>query len=539
MTSQSGKLKLTVVEGRDLKAMDGGKSSDPFVKIYVDGKEVIKTPVVKKDLNPVWNHTVDIDIDHATMVTFKVYDHEMIGAAEEMGDGTIMTPLKELEKVDIWVPVSTRGQIHFTYEFTSKDLLENALAAEALGLGAADGTEGTAMAQLRSDAAAKAAVAVDFPHGYGFADKPLSYMTAAGRKATTQPYVFDAKAMAMKHGLWPAIHYALSVLAIFILGRLGFGALFALATAWFLTLAMDTYNVRAVRDETKAYTDVFDSKNYPETESTLWLNGIMDQVVCNYAKTIADEVIANVQKSLDQVNIPGMKLNFKAFAPGSNAPDFHDWRVHRGQDKDLCIDFRLDWVADFRIVIEVKQAVGGMTLVAQNLNVQCKVRIFTRLLKDREPFLSYLWVQMPERPKIDVEIQGLGAELPGVIPLLKSKITDTVESMMVFPNRLEIDIAGPKGVQVDEEDKLKAAPAVDPETGLVGNLVGGVGAVGGAAIGAVGAVGGAAVGAVGAVGKGAVGAVGAVGSGVASLGKGAVGSLGKGFKSLTGSPKGK
>ena len=62
-------IDLTIVSGRNLVAKDGGglfsksKSSDPYVRVIFVGQEYGKTEVVKKDLNPTWNHTMKMVLE--------------------------------------------------------------------------------------------------------------------------------------------------------------------------------------------------------------------------------------------------------------------------------------------------------------------------------------------------------------------------------------------------------------------------------------------------------------------------------------------
>lgn len=56
--SACGKLLVTVVEAADLIASSDGKS-DPFCVIKVGENQESATTVVKNDLNPHWNYTVN------------------------------------------------------------------------------------------------------------------------------------------------------------------------------------------------------------------------------------------------------------------------------------------------------------------------------------------------------------------------------------------------------------------------------------------------------------------------------------------------
>ncbi|XP_031339838.1 synaptotagmin-10-like isoform X1 [Photinus pyralis] len=89
----AGRLTLTVIKGRNLKAMDITGKSDPYVKVYLlcQGKRIKKkkTTVKKSTLCPVYNEALVFDvpaenIEDVSMIV-KVIDYDRIGSNELMG----------------------------------------------------------------------------------------------------------------------------------------------------------------------------------------------------------------------------------------------------------------------------------------------------------------------------------------------------------------------------------------------------------------------------------------------------------------------
>ncbi|KAK3580665.1 hypothetical protein CHS0354_017941 [Potamilus streckersoni] len=89
----AGRLTLTIVKARNLKAMDITGSSDPYVKVYLmcQGKRIKKkkTSVKKNTLNPVYNEAMvfDVPVENVEDVylLLKIIDYDRIGSNEIMG----------------------------------------------------------------------------------------------------------------------------------------------------------------------------------------------------------------------------------------------------------------------------------------------------------------------------------------------------------------------------------------------------------------------------------------------------------------------
>ncbi|XP_068908178.1 synaptotagmin-10-like isoform X5 [Tenebrio molitor] len=89
----AGRLTITIIKGRSLKAMDITGKSDPYVKVYLlcQGKRIKKkkTSVKKNTLSPVYNEALVFDvpaenIEEVSLIV-KVIDYDRIGSNELMG----------------------------------------------------------------------------------------------------------------------------------------------------------------------------------------------------------------------------------------------------------------------------------------------------------------------------------------------------------------------------------------------------------------------------------------------------------------------
>eukprot|EP00746_Dinoflagellata_sp_MGD_P168064 gnl/MRDRNA2_/MRDRNA2_99188_c0_seq1.p1 gnl/MRDRNA2_/MRDRNA2_99188_c0~~gnl/MRDRNA2_/MRDRNA2_99188_c0_seq1.p1 ORF type:complete len:1027 (-),score=196.27 gnl/MRDRNA2_/MRDRNA2_99188_c0_seq1:83-3163(-) len=78
---------LSIIEAKGLRAMDRGESSDPFAVVLLNGKkEVFRTEVKKKTLNPVWNAECTFYVKPKdTEVVVSFFDDDWIGKADDLG----------------------------------------------------------------------------------------------------------------------------------------------------------------------------------------------------------------------------------------------------------------------------------------------------------------------------------------------------------------------------------------------------------------------------------------------------------------------
>eukprot|EP00456_Euglypha_rotunda_P035085 TRINITY_DN2705_c0_g1_i5.p1 TRINITY_DN2705_c0_g1~~TRINITY_DN2705_c0_g1_i5.p1 ORF type:complete len:970 (-),score=172.98 TRINITY_DN2705_c0_g1_i5:22-2667(-) len=83
--SKVGTLKVTLIEGTNLPAMDRGGTSDPFCKLKIQPHASVKSKVIKKNLNPKWDQTFEFkDVSIESPLELTVYDEDLVGD-DEMG----------------------------------------------------------------------------------------------------------------------------------------------------------------------------------------------------------------------------------------------------------------------------------------------------------------------------------------------------------------------------------------------------------------------------------------------------------------------
>ena len=100
-----GHVKLDVLEARGLLAADIGGKSDPYIKVCIGKREVFKTEIKKKTLDPVWNASCRIDVaPDEEDIALVCYDSDLVKKDDYLGQ-TILRFSELLAAngcVDIW-----------------------------------------------------------------------------------------------------------------------------------------------------------------------------------------------------------------------------------------------------------------------------------------------------------------------------------------------------------------------------------------------------------------------------------------------------
>jgi hypothetical protein len=106
-TDSYGTLKLSVYAGRKLTAKDSNGKSDPFVEVTINGSRLQKTPVIKKTLEPSWNHEIRWDNVHKdAKIALKVLDYDAFGANDTIG--SIEVTLGQTATTPQWYPITCK-----------------------------------------------------------------------------------------------------------------------------------------------------------------------------------------------------------------------------------------------------------------------------------------------------------------------------------------------------------------------------------------------------------------------------------------------
>ncbi|KAM9960526.1 hypothetical protein ACTFIW_009668 [Dictyostelium discoideum] len=83
-----GKLKVRLISAQNLMIEDVcTNSSDPYIKLKSSNESFQATKIIDRNLNPIWDETVFIDIENVNneILIFDVFDHDLVGSDDLLG----------------------------------------------------------------------------------------------------------------------------------------------------------------------------------------------------------------------------------------------------------------------------------------------------------------------------------------------------------------------------------------------------------------------------------------------------------------------
>jgi len=118
-----GILHIYIIEAQELAAADSSGTSDPYVKVMKGKKEIGKTKVIKKTLNPTWNENFKVNLGEvlAQPISIIIKDHNTLQASKTIGEVQITNhqsfPTGENKTTDEWYEVNGGGKIHIKLDY--------------------------------------------------------------------------------------------------------------------------------------------------------------------------------------------------------------------------------------------------------------------------------------------------------------------------------------------------------------------------------------------------------------------------------------
>ena len=89
-------------------------SSDPYVVLKLNGKNIYKSKTIMKNLNPIFNEALTVIMNNPStdVLEFEVWDYDFVPPDDFMGKGII--PIENLPRYEIsdkWYSIGKQGTV--------------------------------------------------------------------------------------------------------------------------------------------------------------------------------------------------------------------------------------------------------------------------------------------------------------------------------------------------------------------------------------------------------------------------------------------
>jgi len=111
-----GFVNVWALSAKGLRGADrGGKYSDPYVTLQLNGERMFKSKVVKKTLNPTWDENLgECEVPsrvHANCF-FEIFDWDQVGTPDKLGQAQVnLADLEPFEATEQTIPITGKGAL--------------------------------------------------------------------------------------------------------------------------------------------------------------------------------------------------------------------------------------------------------------------------------------------------------------------------------------------------------------------------------------------------------------------------------------------
>jgi C2 domain len=106
---------VKIVEAEDLKACDPNGTSDPYVVLCDEyQKRLAKTGIIMKNLNPRWDHSIDITVSGPLNIIATIWDYDTFGDHDFVGRTSLkLDPIHFSDYLprEFWLDLDTQGRL--------------------------------------------------------------------------------------------------------------------------------------------------------------------------------------------------------------------------------------------------------------------------------------------------------------------------------------------------------------------------------------------------------------------------------------------
>ncbi|CAG8451338.1 3081_t:CDS:10 [Diversispora eburnea] len=99
--TQTRTIRLTVIAADGLYKRDVFRLPDPFAVVTVDGEQTHTTSVIKKNLNPYWNESFDVQVSNSSVIAVQIFDQKKFKKKDQGFLGVINIQIGDVFDINV------------------------------------------------------------------------------------------------------------------------------------------------------------------------------------------------------------------------------------------------------------------------------------------------------------------------------------------------------------------------------------------------------------------------------------------------------
>ncbi|ELP84663.1 hypothetical protein EIN_173280 [Entamoeba invadens IP1] len=115
--AQVSKIYIYIEKAVGIKAKDIGGTSDAYVKMKTSTGKEKKTYIAPPSVNPVWAKNIKTKVQMGEEITFKLFDHDIIGKDDSLGDAKLHITEMNGSWKKATLDISKKGKLYIEYKW--------------------------------------------------------------------------------------------------------------------------------------------------------------------------------------------------------------------------------------------------------------------------------------------------------------------------------------------------------------------------------------------------------------------------------------
>ena len=190
----------------------------------------------------------------------------------------------------------------------------------------------------------------------------------------------------------------------------------------------------------------------PDFETSVWLNGALEQLWPHLSAALSDKIGTVVGNILAKITPLGISLSFSEFTLGTEPLQIRSLKktgTLASSREEIILDLDVRWCGNPTVVLNVEIMGLPLKVRLNELQIVGPMRICLANFDDRLPCFHLMKVAFVEQPSVKFQLKLVGGDidlLPGVKETVTEIIGKSLAKALVWPKYVKVPIA------VDKED---------------------------------------------------------------------------------------